>query len=681
MDPLQSFRNTLRPPRGNYLAQLWDSWPWAFEAVALILSALQLLGMIGVLAYFNGRVAETSAIITPNTIVSILSTGSKASLLSAAAGCISQSNWVLFADQPRRLFDFGIVADASRGPLGSTRLLFSKSFRGGLLVRLGALITLLTIALDPFAQQLVKLRNMQTSRPGGQISQATRYSLGKSINLSRNLHVGDNGRMSAELPLTVDADFAFKAAGMFGLAAESESIVQQTALNCPGEACEFSKVASLAVCSRCNDITSLLERAKVSAETLYSKITRDMRIPHNTIGLDSFLGTWTRYSLPNGLYLDNKDDDYQAALVYMTTLGTTNRTKALTMTDIDTLIWSQTIIKLVNDTSTTAHFRWPNYQVHASECALYYCAREFNFAFYNSTKKEVSSFEITGAKRHPASWIPRAFGLELGVAPDIVDSLAYHPNNSYISRNDLQLYIDDEDGSARSWNISKVAVTGISYFVQTLFSTCINTFQNCSDAPDEWPAPTGYYYCQIDRGEMLIEGYQPAPSKILWEAKDLNATFANIAKSMSNALRSSDDTKTSQIGTVIQTVTTYRIEWGWIALHCTVAVAMFSFFILTLLSRAPSGARVPVWKTSNLAILSRGPIVSDVLWDGQTAEQLEERAKLATVSLLQVGPTDLKPDMDVESQSLEHVGITTFQNSERTDKTWQRPTPHYERLE
>jgi hypothetical protein len=131
MDPSQPYQYTTQPPRSNKISQLWNSWLWAFEAVALILSALQLMGMVGVLAYFDGRVAQTSAVITPNTIVSVLSTGSKALLLSAATGCIGQSNWVLFADQTRRLLDFEMVADASRGPLGSIRLLFSQNFRGG----------------------------------------------------------------------------------------------------------------------------------------------------------------------------------------------------------------------------------------------------------------------------------------------------------------------------------------------------------------------------------------------------------------------------------------------------------------------------------------------------------------------------------------------------------------------
>jgi hypothetical protein len=60
----------------------------------------------------------------------------------------------------------------------------------------------------------------------------------------------------------------------------------------------------------------------------------------------------------------------------------------------------------------------------------------------------------------------------------------------------------------------------------------------------------------------MQDAYEPAPSKVLWEATHINATFASIARSMSNALQAGDDTKDSQIGTVIQSVTTYRIEWG-----------------------------------------------------------------------------------------------------------------------
>ncbi|CAI6019007.1 unnamed protein product [Clonostachys chloroleuca] len=212
----------------------------------------------------------------------------------------------------------------------------------------------------------------------------------------------------------------------------------------------------------------------------------------------------------------------------------------------------------------------------------------------------------------------------------------------------------------------KYAVTGISYFAQTLFSTCLS--QPCSDAPDEWVAPTGYYFFVDKCVTESADAYRPAPSKILWQTKDINATFANIARRWRY-------TKDSRTGTVIQFVTTYRIEWGWIALHCTTAAAMLLFLIFTLLSRAPSGATVPVWKTNNLAILSRGPMISDIL-----LEQLERQARLARVSLLQVGPTDDMSAMDAKPQPSDQVEMTVVQNFGGINKSWHRPTPHYERL-
>lgn len=171
--------------------------------------------------------------------------------------------------------------------------------------------------------------------------------------------------MYADQPFIADADFALKAAAMFGLAADAHSIMQQRALNCPGEACEFSKVASLAVCSRCNDITSFLERTEHKGKTLFGRIPYDSKTLHSRQGNTQRQNNLTRYSLPKGLYLDNEDGDHYMGLYYMTTSGTGNRSKTLAMADIDTLIWSQNIIKVINDTSATEPILWPNCEVYA----------------------------------------------------------------------------------------------------------------------------------------------------------------------------------------------------------------------------------------------------------------------------------------------------------------------------
>jgi hypothetical protein len=104
---------------------------WTWEIASLVASIAQFVAMIAILISFDGKEIFDGPLVTLNTVVSILALGSKASLLTLVANCISQANWSLFSGPPRRLYDFEIVADASRGPLGSLRLLISRSFKGG----------------------------------------------------------------------------------------------------------------------------------------------------------------------------------------------------------------------------------------------------------------------------------------------------------------------------------------------------------------------------------------------------------------------------------------------------------------------------------------------------------------------------------------------------------------------
>ncbi|KAK7517990.1 uncharacterized protein IWZ02DRAFT_491789 [Phyllosticta citriasiana] len=56
--------------------------------------------------------------------------------------------------------------------------------------------------------------------------------------------------------------------------------------------------------------------------------------------------------------------------------------------------------------------------------------------------------------------------------------------------------------------------------------------------------------------------------------------------------------------------TYYRYEWLWIALHCVVAVIGGAFLALIILRSREVGA--PAWKSSSLAILSRGTCVAGI---------------------------------------------------------------------
>ncbi|KAF4969526.1 hypothetical protein FSARC_3256 [Fusarium sarcochroum] len=610
--------------------------PWVFEIAAMAASIALLISMASLLLAYHEKPIFDDKLITLNAIVSILSTASKATLMTTVASCISQGNWVLFSGKPRRLYDFEMISEASRGPWGSLMVLWSRSLHGGLLIRLGAIATILTLAMDPFAQQLVQLKQIFKRESGAAvIPYASRYSAGLRMGAIMVASiVTDDGRVELfdDLYVNSNADFAMQAAITYGLTADSATLVQQFPFNCSAQDCEAKPLVSLAVCSRCSNITSHLSKNNKSTGSQFSELQFDGSSARAKSGC-------TEYRLPNNLTLNNLDDEYgpNNTMVYMTMRGTSNTSDTVTMSDIDTLIWSQSIIKVdkaVPDLESNK--KWPNFEVHASECALYYCAKTYNVkkkggaVWFNST-------ELKGVKRNQNSWAPLDSKFE-NVSKTILNSLAYHPKGSYITRGDLQLIHDDDT----KWNISQEAVEGISYYAQNFFAYCLNR-ENCTEALEDWDVPNGFYISTWphpaldDRDKKVMkpaEQYRPSSAKTLWKM-ELDSTFETIAESMSNTLREdADGDSVVRTADLLKPITVYTVVWPWIILHCITELGALVLLILTIRSTNRKTGAVPVWKSSQLAVLAKGMVVGDVFKQAHTTEQLGERAKTVPVVLV-----------------------------------------------
>ena len=132
-------------------AETWAKNSWTSEVAAILLS-LGLSTSIGVvLGVYDGKPAPSLSIgITFNAIISILSTASKATLIYTISSCLSQTKWIWFKNnKARRLLDAQLLEDASRGPLGALRILTGS--KAVSLASLGTILTLLMLAVDPFA--------------------------------------------------------------------------------------------------------------------------------------------------------------------------------------------------------------------------------------------------------------------------------------------------------------------------------------------------------------------------------------------------------------------------------------------------------------------------------------------------------------------------------------------------
>lgn len=104
---------------------------WMLEIGSITLASAAVAAMVILLINFDGKRVFDGPMVTLNAIISTLSTTTRVCLLAMLASSISQWNWLLFSTKPRRLVDFEYFSAASRGPLGSLKLLLDFRILGG----------------------------------------------------------------------------------------------------------------------------------------------------------------------------------------------------------------------------------------------------------------------------------------------------------------------------------------------------------------------------------------------------------------------------------------------------------------------------------------------------------------------------------------------------------------------
>lgn len=99
---------------------------WLPEILLLGLSLLSLAATLLLLLHFDGKPIFVWHEVTLNALVSTFSTISKSALLFAVSACLSQWKYISFSRNRRRLREFDLYDEASRGPQGSLVLLWNS---------------------------------------------------------------------------------------------------------------------------------------------------------------------------------------------------------------------------------------------------------------------------------------------------------------------------------------------------------------------------------------------------------------------------------------------------------------------------------------------------------------------------------------------------------------------------
>ncbi|RSL61353.1 hypothetical protein CEP53_005137 [Fusarium sp. AF-6] len=510
---------------------------WLFEIGAVALASAAVAAMVILLINFDGERVFDGPMITLNAVISTLSTTSRVCLLAMLASTISQWNWLLFSSEPRRLVDFEYFSAASRGPLGSLKVLLDFRILGGPVVRVGAFVTILTIALDPFAQQLVQLKTKDGENRESEASIATAgyYSRGvvnmpawSGLQTNEGNYTVQDGRLvpsSDDVLATVEPDSGMDISIKLSYTNVDPGLKHQVAYTC-------------------STADSSLKKRVVRRKTLQiAELIKDQESPNET-------NECTEYHLPNSLYLSNLDGDDDIYTPYpplfMVMFGTGDQNETVTMTGVDTLIWAQSFISVDKDSvRDKGLFKWPEPKVTAQECALYYCIKRYDAAVENGTLKE-NSTTLGKHKRIKDSWQLRPkFNLEQEDFPEYAnESLAWDPAVAAFSRTNLML-----GDISQNWSIASSSVYSISALMKQTFTKCMETRDDCKE--DDNSDPPHGFVARDKSTPAIADSLQYNPGEV----------FKKMASGMSVALRNGADEGQNVTGTTLIPVPVYKVAW------------------------------------------------------------------------------------------------------------------------
>ena len=136
------------------LWQVINNW-WTWEIVGAALSLACLGGIVVICAYVKDRpLSHWRLSISPNSMISTLTTLSRAGILIALSETISQCKWLYYQEKSQRLSNIDVFHEASQGALGALKFLL-KMKASSLIASIASVITITALAFGPMAQQVL----------------------------------------------------------------------------------------------------------------------------------------------------------------------------------------------------------------------------------------------------------------------------------------------------------------------------------------------------------------------------------------------------------------------------------------------------------------------------------------------------------------------------------------------
>lgn len=469
--------------------------------------------------------------------------------------------------------DFDRFDSASRGPWGALKLMFKPP--GNILTSLGASITILTIAIDPFAQQILQFSSCLIPSEGSSATVArtnnytvTAFPLGFGLTSA-------NGKMTLALYQGL-IDPQSKASALMSTYCQSG--------NCTFPHSNDTAYTSLAICSSIEDISQLISG-------------------HSSVGRDGYK-KWN-YTLPSGLRLagtnvlttatiDPKANDQITPLLTLEALmitGNCSRTKSAPENNCSITPWAiraslSPCIHMYGNVS----FSNSIFEEHILSTTMLPFVPEVSYYSLAGDYPSLPGIDCSPSgspqenKTQPTSLLP--------------SGLRYANRSSNVSHGSDTLWYD----SSCTYDFAYAPSSGFRYSLNRVFFGTIDQ-------------PKSAFIRQRISGLTIGDAWMLS----LYANGQANLTSAarymeGLAISMTAAIRNGGDPSNSAParGTVLASQTCVGVEWAWLALPAALLFLTLVFLVTTVVqsrrytsTTTAEGGRKP-WKSSSLPLLWNG---------------------------------------------------------------------------
>jgi hypothetical protein len=582
---------SLRSDRPSIIRRLiLDSWICETIAMSFSIGCLVAI-MIVVGAYDGQRIPQFISGLTLNTIISVLSTASRSSLIFVASATIGQLKWCWLKRSPRPINDIQAMDNASRGPLGAFEVL--TSWTGGSLASLSSVTIILMVAFSPFLQQLVDYPTRSTIQIDAFASAPRNLAYTGLFSPSHDFSPFALVQNFSKLDRVVEA-------GVWSV----QKLFDQEP-TCSSGRCSWPKFQSVGWCSKCEDRINSATIDNCTLSTIVQNKTGDswycdLSLGHDTTSVsllsdlsgtkDSGSATYTSEYLWT-IYGVNSNPNYLVA----------ESTTFLNVRDPLVVVGYATVRPaLESDVRTDLDFGLLRV-VEASVCILTLCERTLSLDRVNGTttwnEESINYGNVTTEMVHRASPVGSSEGVGLPdelmrcwqakmgevdlVALDGVDDAvdknmrAFCPVDSYAFELGRKLY----GSQKRRLSISNDSATQAT-------------------VEDAGPGPYDSSYITV-------------------ATRNVSQIVESVAAALTNyGLATTNDTV---LGDAFAEESYVHVRWQWLILPAFLELASLVLLVLTIVHSRRED--VPIWKSSVLALMYHG------------ADELQDRGTLASQRL------------------------------------------------